>query len=195
VKQSIIGEDFTKGRFNMAGLMGKLIKGAAKSEWWKKIRPKAVLSEEAEQGAQEMAEELAARRGTAEGTNAASGGLAAHPSQDISDAELDELMGKAAPEAPRAPLSQEEVANIRKKYNITPDEMKRMDKEEYDRRVRKEQKLVGTTLRGKPTIQDVEAIVNEEDKKLVETGRELFPDMAEESDQVILGMMKLPKKK
>jgi hypothetical protein len=54
---------------------------------------------------------------------------------------------------------------------------------------------VGTTLRGKPTIQDVEAIVNEEDKKLVETGRELFPDMAEESDQVILGMMKLPKKK
>jgi hypothetical protein len=61
--------------------------------------------------------------------------------------------------------------------------------------VRKEQKLVGTTLRGKPTIQDVEAIVNEEDKKLVETGRELFPDMADESDQVILDMMKLPKKK
>jgi hypothetical protein len=195
VKQSIIGEDFTKGRFNMAGLMGKLIKGATKSAWWKKIRPKAVLSEEAEQGAQEMAEELAARRGAAEGSKATGGGLAAHPSQDISDAELDELMGKAAPEAPRAPLSQEEVANIRKKYNITPDEMKRMDKEEYDRRVRKEQKLVGTTLRGKPTIQDVEAIVNEEDKKLVETGRELFPDMAEESDQVILGMMKLPKKK
>jgi hypothetical protein len=104
-------------------------------------------------------------------------------------------MGKAAPAAPRAPLSPEEVANIKKKYNINPDEMKRMDKEEYERRVRKEQKLVGTTLRGKPTIQDVEAIVNEEDKKLVETGRELFPDMADESDQVILGMMKLPKKK
>ena len=43
----------------MAGLMGKLTRGAAKSEWWKKIRPKAILSEEAEQGSQEMAEELA----------------------------------------------------------------------------------------------------------------------------------------
>ena len=178
----------------MAGLMSKLTRGAAKSEWWKKIRPKAILSEEAEQGSQEMAEELASRR-AAEGTKVASGGLAVHPSQDISDAELDELLGKAAPAAPRAPLSPEEVSNIRKKYNINPDEMKRMDKEEYERRVRKEQKLVGTTLRGKPTIQDVEAIVNEEDKKLVETGRELFPDMADESDQVILGMMKLPKKK
>jgi hypothetical protein len=177
----------------MAGLMSKLTRGAAKSEWWKKIRPKAILSEEVEQGAQDMAEELAARRAASEGSKVASGGLAVHPSQDISDAELDELMGKAAP-GKEVPKSPEEIDAIKKKYNINPEELKRMDREAVARQQRKDQKLVGTTVMGKPTIKDVEAIVNEEDKKLVEAGRELFPDMAGESDQTILAMMKIPKK-
>jgi len=140
-------------------LVAKLGKGLSKLMKEMKASPR--MTQEAEERTQDMAEELASRRGP---KTVASGGLPVHPAEEMSDAEIDAIVkGKKVKAEDEPPMPESEVVRYREKYNIGK----------------------------KPVTSEVEmAAKGEIDPALVQKGREMFPEAAEEDDAVIAAMMK-----
>jgi hypothetical protein len=143
----------------MAGIVAKMGKGLSKLMKEMKASPR--MTQEAEERTQDMAEELASRRGP---KTVASSGLAVHPAEEMSDAEIDAIVkGKKVKAEDEPPMPESEVIRYREKYNIGK----------------------------KPATSEVEmAAKGEIDPALVQKGREMFPEAAEEDDAVIAAMMK-----
>ena len=143
----------------MAGMVAKMGKGLSKLMREMKASPR--MTQEAEERTQDMVEELASRRGE---TKVATGGLAVHPAEEMSDEEIDAIVkGKKAKVEDEPPMSDADVVRYREKYNIGK----------------------------KPATSEIEmAAKGKIDPAIVQKGRELFPEAAGEDDSIIAAMMK-----